>query len=144
MGLALVVLAAAAINSSMASAHGPLAVQPGAPPSRVSILAACTAPPPEVGQVFQGVVLQVMDSRTFCVAQGPTPDAWIRVTIDPGPAGSTRETVMAASFGRMVSCIAIDAPVAGGVGAHCDTREGEPLDQLLNTGHVRQAALSWR
>jgi hypothetical protein len=46
----------------------------------------CRAPAPAVGQTVSGPVLHVIDGRTLCLAQGPTPDQWIPCgSRPPGP-----------------------------------------------------------
>jgi hypothetical protein len=47
----------------------------------------CRARPPRPpsGQTVSGPVLHVIDGRTLCIAQGPTPDQWIPLRISPAP-----------------------------------------------------------
>jgi hypothetical protein len=53
---------------------------------RAGLAQTCRAPAPAVGQTVSGPVLHVIDGRTLCIAQGPTPDRWIALRISPaGP-----------------------------------------------------------
>ena len=131
-GLALIATAA----SFMASAAGagicaaPTEVSfPSAPAQ--PLLAACGAQPPTVGGSFRGTVLQVIDGRTFCVAQGPMPADRIRVTIADASPGSTRQTLMARSFAREVTCVATRSTQTE-LEARCVV-DGAPIDDAVTT-----------
>ena len=111
-------------------------------PRESPIIADCKAEAPVVGQVFEGTVLQVIDGQTLCMAQGPTPAEWIRVTIAGAPADSDRGDLMAASFGQVLTCLTIRA-LPTGVEARCEVN-GAGLEQLIATGAARRDGLSWR
>lgn len=106
------------------------------------LIAECVAQAPSVGQSFEGTVLQVIDGQTLCVAEGPTPAEWIRVTIAGAPPDSDRGTLMAASFGRVLDCVAVRA-VTTGVEARCEVN-GAGLEQLIATDNMRLEGPSWR
>lgn len=76
-------------------------------PTPKPILADCTAAAPAAGQSFSGPVLQVIDGRTVCVALGPTPDQWVRVTLADARAAEARDALMAAAFARDVDCTTV-------------------------------------
>src|SRR5579862_3929871 len=65
----------------------------------------CSAPAPEPGAEVSGPVLQVIDGRTFCLAEGPTPANWLKVTLAGGAEDSDRSDLMAAAFARRVTCV---------------------------------------
>jgi hypothetical protein len=73
-----------------------------APRERIVADCAATVAP---GVPFAGLVLQVIDGRTLCVAQGPTADQWVRVTLADAADGASRGALMAAAFGRRVVCV---------------------------------------
>lgn len=115
------------------------------PPSeltRRAVVAQCSAPAPVVGARFDGTVLQVMDGQNLCVALGPTPDAWIRVKIAGAAPDTRRRTLMAASFGQAVTCLAVKTQPSG-VEARCSVN-GAGLDRLIATDAARRAGLEWR
>jgi hypothetical protein len=68
--------------------------------------APCSAPPPRKGEVFSGPVLEVLDGRTLCVAQGPTSDRWIQVQLPASAGRGDRGGLMAAAFAKRVTCVA--------------------------------------
>jgi hypothetical protein len=104
--------------------------------------AACTAASPAAGEVFSGPVLQVIDGRTLCVADGPTPDRWVRVRLSDIPEGRARGALMAAAFAKDVICTA-DRRDREGVVGRC-VFDGAPLGQLVRSDEVRAQAASWR
>lgn len=89
-------------------------------------LARCAAAAPAPGQALDGPVLQVIDGQTVCVALGPTPDQWVRVTLS-GSAGVTRDQLMAAAFARDVECSVLKRGSSSVVAA-CSA-DGIPLQQ---------------
>jgi hypothetical protein len=111
-------------------------------PHEPSPAALCTASPPSTGEAFSGPVLQVIDGRTLCVARGPTPADWIRVTARGAPRGSTRQALMAAAFGRSLACVAVKVG-SSGLEARC-TVDGAPLSEVLGTDANRVDAMGWR
>ncbi|MGA0602425.1 hypothetical protein ACO2Q3_17075 [Caulobacter sp. KR2-114] len=101
----------------------------------------CSAPHPAAGQAFEGVVLHVVDGATFCLAQGPTPDRWIRVRLSGGETGG-RRALMAAAFARSLVCVASrDAGQA--VEATCFV-SGSNLTALSRDPAVLAQAADWR
>ena len=89
--------------------------------------AVCGAPAPAVGSVIRGPVLQVTDSHTVCVALGPLPEDWLKLSLNPGPhhrgrprardlfAQTVRCRVLASDEGRVLGqCVRVspDAPSA--------------------------------
>ena len=106
------------------------------------MIAECVAQAPSVGRSFEGTVLQVIDGQTLCVAEGPTPVEWIRVTIAGAPQDSDRGTLMAASFGRVLDCLVVRT-LPTGVEARCEV-DGAGLEQLVATDTARRKGLSWR
>jgi hypothetical protein len=104
--------------------------------------AACTATAPEAGAVFSGPVLQVIDGRTLCVADGPTPDHWVRVRLSDIPQGEARGSLMAAAFAKDVICIA-DKRDRDGVVGRC-IFDGSPLGDLVRSDEIKAQAASWR
>jgi hypothetical protein len=139
-GLSALVMTTAVLVSSAVVCPNPPAERE--PPREAPLVAACVARPPSPGEVFAGAVLQVIDGRTICVAQGPTPADWIRVTIAGAPQDGSRGALMAASFGRSVACVAVRATEAG-VQARCVV-DGLALDAVMGTEAVRLEGLSWR
>jgi hypothetical protein len=102
----------------------------------------CGAAPPSAGTVFSGPVLHVFDGRTFCVAQGPTPSEWVRVTLAGEALARTRANLMAAAFAKQVLCHA-DRAGQVGVVARCVLDEA-PLELLMESRPVRAEAAAWR
>lgn len=103
----------------------------------------CRAPAPAAGQIVSGPVLHVIDGRTLCVAQGPTPDQWIPLRIAPGvPAlPADRQRLMAATFSQSLTCkITGGGPVKT---ATC-TLAGRPLEALLSEPAAITQAKTWR
>jgi hypothetical protein len=103
----------------------------------------CRAPAPAAGQVVSGPVLHVIDGRTLCIAQGPTPEQWIPLRISPAWAALPvdRERLMAATFAQSLTC-----KVTGGGAmktATC-TLAGRPLESLLSEPATITQASSWR
>lgn len=87
-------------------------------------------------------MLQVIDGQTLCVAEGPTPEEWIRVTIAGAPPDFARGALMAASFGQVLDCLVVRAmPI--GVEARCEG-DGAGLEQLIATDAARRDGMSWR
>jgi hypothetical protein len=111
--------------------------------TQTSLAQTCHAPAPAIGQTVSGPVLHVIDGRTLCLAQGPTPDQWIPLRIAPTvPALPVdRERLMAATFSRSLTCrITGDGPVKT---ATC-TLAGRPLEALLSEPATITQAKAWR
>lgn len=104
----------------------------------------CRAPAPAVGQIVTGPVLHVIDGRTLCVAQGPTPDHWIPLRINPTAPilPVDRERLMAATFSQSLTC-----RITGGQGpvkiASCSVA-GRSLEVLLTEPATITQAKTWR
>jgi hypothetical protein len=116
----------------------------GAPALAQTALAqTCRAPAPAAGQIVSGPVLHVIDGRTLCIAQGPTPDQWIPLRIAPAaPALPVdRQRLMAAAFSQSLNC-----KVTGGgpVKTATCTLAGRPLDALLTEPATITQANAWR
>ncbi|MEI9963856.1 MAG: hypothetical protein WDM92_03325 [Caulobacteraceae bacterium] len=112
------------------------------PPARRVIVAACTAETPQAGAVFSGTVLQVIDGRTLCVAQGPAPRDWVLVRLADVQDRRARGALMAASFARKIDCTA-GRRQGGGVLATC-AADGVTLGELTRTDAVKAAGRAWR
>ena len=134
--------AAIALASALLSSAPAVPANTAAPPARVSVVAACTATAPATGADFSGPVLQVLDGRTLCIAQGPTPDQWIRVRLADVHDREARSALMAAAFARNVSCRTIRRD-GDGVVASCNL-SGAPLGQLAGSDAATLQAASWR
>ncbi|HXQ46827.1 MAG TPA: hypothetical protein VN806_09435 [Caulobacteraceae bacterium] len=108
------------------------AVHAGPTGARAPTVAAvqCTAPAPERGAAFSGPVLQVIDGRSLCVAEGPTPASWVRVTLAGAPDRGDRSDLMTAAFARRVTCV-VDQRNEDGVLARCtiDEAAGAAIDR---------------
>jgi hypothetical protein len=111
----------------------------GAEPPRT---APCTAAAPAAGEVFSGPVMQVIDGSTLCVADGPTPDHWIRVRLSDVSGPAAWGALMAAAFSKDVICIA-DRRDGQGVVGRC-VFNGDPLGELVRTDAIKTQAPSWR
>ena len=131
-----IALASALLNSA------PAVPADLAPPPRVSIVADCAAAPPATGADFSGPVLQVIDGRTLCIAQGPTPDRWVRVRLAGVHDREGRGALMAASFARDLTCRAVRRD-EDGVVASCSL-SGTPLGQVVSGEAATVQAASWR
>ncbi len=131
-----IALAAALLNSA------PAVPADAAPPARISIVAACTAAAPAAGASFSGPVLQVIDGRTLCIAEGPTPDRWIRVRLADVHDREARGALMAASFARDLACTAVRRD-EDGVVASC-TLSGARLGEVVGGETATVQAASWR
>jgi hypothetical protein len=108
-----------------------------------SLAETCRASAPPAGQIVSGPVLHVIDGRTLCIAQGPTPDPWIPLRIAPAaPALPVdRQRLMAATFSQSLTC-----KVTGGgpVKTATCTLAGRPLDALLTEPATITQAKAWR
>jgi hypothetical protein len=122
---------------------------PGAPAlaqgavSESALIQTCRAPAPAAGTMVSGPVLHVIDGRTLCIAQGPTPERWIPLRISPTLAALPvdRERLMAATFSRSLTCrIGGGGPVRT---ATC-TLAGRPLEALLAEPATITQAKNWR
>lgn len=125
------------------------ALVPGAPAlaqsadSESASIQTCRAPAPAAGTTVSGPVLHVIDGRTLCIAQGPTPERWIPLRISPTLAALPvdRERLMAAAFSRSLTCrIGGGGPVRT---ATC-TLAGRPLLALLAEPATITQAKTWR
>ena len=132
-------IAALALVSTLLS--GP-ALRVETAPSRVSIVAACTAAAPAVGQSVSGPVMQVIDGRTLCIAKGPTPDQWVRVRLADIYDRENRGALMAATFAKDVVCSVERTDAQGAVG-RCSI-DGAPLTQVVASAPAQVQAASWR
>jgi len=136
----LIISMAAGLLASTADA-GVVRASLGSPTSPAPTVA-CAAAAPMAGRAFAGPVLQVIDGETLCVAQGPLPKDWIRVRIAGAPAGSSRQTLMAASFGQVVACVAVKS-ARPGPEARC-TLDGASMSGLIAGDAARRAGMTWR
>ena len=133
----------------VAATVAPLACPPAAPggaaqPARLErpAAAACSAAPPAPGASFTGTVLQVIDGRTICVAQGPTPDQWVRVRLSDAGANLVRGALMAAAFSKQVVCVT-GAPDADGAVGVC-TVDGRSVGRAAAEPDATMKAADWR
>jgi glucose/arabinose dehydrogenase len=119
---------------------------PAAPAQPASLqrptLAACTAAAPARGASFTGTVLQVIDGRTLCVANGPTPDQWVRVRLTDANPTAPRGALMAAAFAKQVVCVAAAAD-GEGVQAVCEA-DGQSVGAASGHPDASLHAASWR
>ena len=83
-----------------------------------------------------GPILEVPDESSLCVALGPTPDRWVRITLQT-PAAD-RSTLMAAAFGRNADC------KVGRDGRGDCAIEGSALHDQLRDPQVIAASVQWR
>ena len=102
----------------------------------------CTAAAPARGEQLTGVVLQVIDGATLCVARGPLPSQWVLVRLAGPQDIHARGALMAAAFAKDVACIVQSADHRGVV-AHCET-DGHDLGALSRTGVTAEEAARWR
>ncbi len=104
----------------------------------------CRAPAPAVGGTVTGPVLHVIDGRTLCIAQGPTPDHWIPLRISPSAPvlPVDRERLMAATFSQSLTCRITGAQ--GPVKTASCTVAGRSLEALLTEPATVTQAKSWR
>lgn len=103
----------------------------------------CRASPPATGQTVTGPVLHVIDGRTLCLAQGPTPDQWIPLRISPALAvlPIDRDRLMAAAFSQSLTCRVTGG---GAVRTASCTVSGRPLEALLTEPATISQAKTWR
>ena len=103
----------------------------------------CRAPAPAAGQTISGPVLHVIDGRTLCLAQGPTPDQWIpvRISLAVATLPDDRERLMAATFAQSLTC-----KITGGGAVKVATCSvaGRSLDALLAEPATITQAKAWR
>ncbi|HEY5411972.1 MAG TPA: hypothetical protein VIJ94_14715, partial [Caulobacteraceae bacterium] len=92
--------------------------------------------------VIAGPVLQVIDGRTLCVANGPTPDRWVRVRLSDVHNREGRTALMATAFAKDVVCGATSRDDEGIVG-RC-ILGGASLGQLVRSQEIHVQAASWR
>ena len=132
---------AAAIVLAALASGAPALAQDAA--SESALAQTCRAPAPAAGTTVSGPVLHVVDGRTLCIAQGPTPERWIPLRISPTLAAlpGDRERLMAAAFSQSLTC-----RVTGGAQvrtATC-TLAGRSLEVLLAEPATITQARSWR
>lgn len=122
------------------AAAGALAVMAFGAPALAQV---CHARAPAAGQIITGPVLHVIDGRTLCIAQGPTPDQWIPLRISPAVTALPidRERLMAAAFSQSLTCT-----ITGGrlVKSATCTVSGRPLEALLAEPATITQAKTWR
>ena len=109
-----------------------------------AIAQTCRGPAPAVGATVTGPVLHVIDGQTLCIAQGPTPDHWIPLTITARLTSMPvdRERLMAAAFSQSLTC-----QVTGDRGATRSatcTLGGRSLDSLMTDPATLIQAKTWR
>ncbi|WP_269714732.1 hypothetical protein [Caulobacter sp. NIBR2454] len=109
---------------------------------REAIVAPCLAKAPVIGQAFSGPVLQVIDAQTLCVAQGMDPSEWVLVRLPRHQRAHTRGDLLAASFARNVTCLAMRRADEGVV-ASCKV-EGADVGHLTRTTALKSQGLAWR
>ncbi|GGL25373.1 MULTISPECIES: hypothetical protein [Caulobacter] len=136
---------AAAIVLAALASGAPALAQSGASggASESALAQTCRAPAPVAGTTVSGPVLHVIDGRTLCIAQGPTPERWIPLRVSPTLAAlpADRERLMAAAFSRSLTCrVTGGGPVRF---ATC-TLAGRPLDAVLTEPATITQAKSWR
>lgn len=102
----------------------------------------CTAAAPAEGQQLTGVVLQVIDGATLCVAHGPLPSQWVLVRLAGPQDIHARGALMAAAFAKDVTCT-VQAAARQGVVARCET-DGHDLGALSRTRVTAEEAARWR
>ncbi|KQY28262.1 hypothetical protein ASD21_16170 [Caulobacter sp. Root1455] len=116
----------------------------GAPAlAQTSLAQTCRAPAPAAGQTVSGPVLHVIDGRTLCIAQGPTPDRWIPLRISPAWAALPvdRDRLMAATFAQSLTC---KITGGGAVKTATCTLAGRSLEALLTEPATITQAKTWR
>jgi hypothetical protein len=103
----------------------------------------CRAPAPAAGQTISGPVMHVIDGRTLCVAQGPTPDQWVPVRISSAVTllPTDRDRLMAAAFSQSLTCRITGG---GAVKVATCTVAGRPLDDVLSEPATITQAKAWR
>lgn len=129
---------------SGAAAIALAALSLGAPAlAQTSLNQTCRAPAPAAGQIISGPVLHVIDGRTLCIAQGPTPDRWIPLRISPAWTALPvdRERLMAATFAQSLTC---KVTGGGAVKVATCTLAGRPLEALLTEPATVTQAKTWR
>jgi hypothetical protein len=87
-------------------------------------------------------VLQVIDGHTLCVANGASPDQWVRVRLSDGAPGLTRNALMSAAFAKEVTCVAAGAD-GDEVHAVC-TADGRSLGSAAAEPEATVQAAGWR
>jgi hypothetical protein len=127
MAIVAVMVAAAALGGAQ-PASAAADQRPAAQP------AVCSAPAPEPGAVIAGPVLQVIDGRTVCVAQGPVPSQWVKVTLADARGAADRTSLQAAVFAKRLVCT-VASKDAGGAVARCAFAPGQasglqPIDAV--------------
>lgn len=103
----------------------------------------CKGRSPAVGQTISGPVMHVIDGRTLCLAQGPTPDRWIPLRVSRAVAAlpADRDRLMAATFAQSLECRITGG---GATRAAACTVAGRPLEVLLTKPATITQAKAWR
>lgn len=131
------------LSLALAATVGALALPAATPAASEPARVSCSAPAPAAGTTFQGTVLHIPDDHTLCVAHGPTPQDWVRVSIDTSTAAVSRQDLMSAAFAKVVVCRSRRAEPGGGVAADC-TVEGQPVQAVAARPMVRVSGIFWR
>ena len=121
-------LSAAVLIAAAVLAGPPTLGRPCAAPAVAAV--PCTAPAPAAWRGRSpGLCLQVIDGRSFCLAEGPTPASWLKVTLAGVADAQDRSDLMAAAFARRVTCV-VDQRDQDGVLARCaiDAPSGVGID----------------
>ena len=97
---------------------------------------ACGREQPFAGEVLHGPVLEIPDAARLCIALGTSPAAWVAVQLPN--LGVTRSALMAAAFGKNVTCL-----VGKDLTARCIV-EGKSLVDQLHRPELVRASTAWR
>jgi hypothetical protein len=97
---------------------------------------ACGREQPFAGEVLHGPVLEIPDASNLCIALGTSPVAWVAVQLPD--LGVTRSALMAAAFGKNVTCV-----VGRDLRAACSV-EGKRLVEQLHRSQILRASTAWR
>jgi hypothetical protein len=133
----------ARLSLALAALAGALALPVAMPAAAERTQVSCSAPAPAAGTTFRGTVLHIPDSHTLCVASGPTPREWVRVSIDTSGDQLSRRDLMSATFAKVVVCRARGAAPGGGVTGEC-TIEGQTVQAAASQPVTRISAIFWR
>jgi hypothetical protein len=104
----------------------------------------CRGAAPAGAAELRGPVLHVLDGERLCVALGPDPAAWVPLRLADAPQSldDGRGALMAASFGRDVTCRLVGRE-DGDVTAVCRTGRGS-VGAALATPKILRAGQTWR
>jgi hypothetical protein len=131
-------IAALALTAVLAS---PVPASSQSCPPIMTPMAQCTAVLPGAGAAISGTVLQVIDSRTVCVALGPLPSQWVRLEISDAPERGSRGAMMASAFGRDVDCVIV-SELGSSVEAHC-IADGVSVGRSADSPDMQAQARLW-